>query len=283
MRTDAIRTKLSDAILAPMLAAGPQRKVQEIWMQEGASESLPGAVRVRHILYSPNGDSSTASTVAEDDPAWDDAKAKADAAYAKLKADIDQFDAVARAESDEDRARESGGKLPYFAVSDSIDPAFASAIFTGGPEAGELLEPVRSSFGWHVIQVMHYPTDMEWANKLKVQAEQGADFGTLARDNSDRPAAADGGDMGWIGKGMLDPTLEAALFAAKVGGVSDPVKVDGDGVYLYRVVAEETREPDEEQKRTLESTAFSRWYGEQKALFQVTREAADTAAEPAAG
>ena len=77
-------------------------------MQEGESESGEGAVRVRHILYSPNDDPENASKVAEDDPAWAKAEQDANAAYAKLKADPSQFDALARAESDEG----AGGHQP---------------------------------------------------------------------------------------------------------------------------------------------------------------------------
>jgi hypothetical protein len=276
VRLDVIRKKLGEAVVAPFLAAGPQREVQEIWMQESASEAVPGAVRTRHILYSPNGDPAAAADVPEDDPAWADAKARAAATYAKLKADIDQFDAIARAESDESSAVSTGGKLPYFAVSDAIDPGFGAAIFKSGLVEGQLLEPVKSSFGWHVIQILHYATDMEWANKLKALAEAGADFGQLARDNSDREAAADGGNIGWVGKGLLDPALETALFGTAVGEISDPVKVEGDGVYLYKVLEEVVREPDADQQATLEREVFPRWYGEQKAGFTITREAAES-------
>src|SRR6476646_7723152 len=54
LRRDVVRSKLNDAILATYLAPGPQRKVAEIFMQTGTSESLEGAIKVRHILYSPN-------------------------------------------------------------------------------------------------------------------------------------------------------------------------------------------------------------------------------------
>jgi parvulin-like peptidyl-prolyl isomerase len=104
--------------------------------------------------------------------------------------------------------------------------------------------------------------------------EAGTDFGSLVLDNTDRPDVADDGNIGWIGKGQLSPELEAALFSTEVGGVSNPVKVDGDGVYLYRVIQELTREPDEAQRVALENSAFPRWYGEKKAGFEITREAA---------
>ncbi len=272
LRREVVRTKLGDAILAGYLAPGPQRQVQEIYMQEGSSESGPGAIRVRHILYSPNGDPANASKVPDTDPAWAAAKARADATYATLKGDIGLFDSIARAQSNESLARVSGGKLPYFSTADAIDPAFSKAVFQPGLQPGQLLAPVKSVFGWHVIQVMHFPTDMEWANKLKAAAESGQDFAILARDNSDKAEAAKGGDIGWVGKGQLAQELEDAIFATKVGGISDPVQVPGDGVYLFKVNKEETRAPDADQKKALESSAFSTWYSKQKAGFDITRD-----------
>lgn len=276
LRLEAVHAKLSDALLAKYLVTGPQRQVQEIYMQYGSSETGPSAVRVRHILYSPNGDPNKASTVPDTDPAWAAAKAKADATYAKLKADPSLFDSIARAESDESLAKQSGGKLPYFSKDDAIDPAFAQAIFQPGLQPGQLLPPVKSSFGWHVIQVMHFPTDMEWANKLKQQAEAGADFGTLARDNSDKADAATGGDIGWVARGQLDQQLEDAIFNTKVGGISDPVQIVGDGVYLFKVNQEESRPIDATQKAAIEGSAFSNWYAKQKATFTITRDASIT-------
>ena len=272
---DELRSKLDDAVLAGFLASGPQRKVSEIWMQEGESESGEGAVRVRHILYSPNDDPENASTVAEDDPAWSKAEQDANAAYQKLKTDPSQFDALARAESDEGAAATSGGKLPYFSTDDAVDPAFAAAIHQPGLVPGQLLEPVKSAFGWHVIQIQHFPTDVEWANTLKEQVEGGKlTFADAARDNSDKDDAVKGGDMGWIGRGQLDPKVEDAIFATPVGGLSTPLKIDGDGVYLFQVSEEQTREPDATQKAALEASAFSTWYSTQKQAFDISRDPA---------
>jgi parvulin-like peptidyl-prolyl isomerase len=278
---DVTRTKLSDAVLAGYLAPGPQRQVAEIFMQESTSETGPDAIKVRHILYSPNGDPSAAADVPADDQAWKDAEAKARATYAILQADPSKFDSIARAESDEGAAVQSGGKLPYFSTDDAIDPAFASAIFQPGLQPGQLLPPVKSAFGWHVIQVMHGPTDVEWANKLKSQIDAGElTFADAARDNSDNANAADGGDMGWVGKGQLSEEQEAAIFAAPIGKVSDPLVVPGEGTYLYLVSKEETRAPDATQKAALESSAFSIWYSKQKADFDITRDPGITTPTP---
>ncbi len=273
LRRDVTRSKLSDAVLAQYLAPGPQRETSEILIEEGASESGPGAIRVRHILYSPNDDPNGAAQVAADDPAWATAKAAADDAFARIKADPALFDSIARAESDEGSAVTTGGKLPYFSTDDAIDPAFAAAVFQPGLQPGQLLDPVKSVFGWHVIQVMHGPTDEEWAARLKADIDAGTlPFADAARDNSDKAEAANGGQLGWIGQGQLDETREAAIFAAPIGKVSDPLIVPGEGLYLFLVAAEETREPDAAQKAALETSAFPLWYSKEKAAVEITRD-----------
>ena len=275
---DVTRTRLSDAITAPYLVAGPQRQTSEIYMAESSSETADGAIKVRHILYSPNGDASKASTVAADDPAWAVAEAAAKATYEKLKADPSLFDSIARAESDETSAATTGGKLPYFAPVDSIDSSFAAAIFKGGFQPGELLEPVKSAFGWHVVQVMHYPTDAEWSAKLIADINAGKQtFADAARDNSDLANAAQGGDMGWVVKGLEPAEVEKAIFAAPIGKVSDPLVVAGDGTYIFLVNKEEARTPDANQIAQLNATVFPNWYSVQKAAFDITRDASITA------
>ena len=52
-----------------------------------------------------------------------------------------------------------------------------------------------------------------------------------------------GGDIGWIAKGQLDDQLTNAIFATPIGKTSEIVTVAGDGTYLFKVSAEETRTP----------------------------------------
>jgi parvulin-like peptidyl-prolyl isomerase len=277
LRRDVTRTTLSEAITAPYLVAGPQRRVSEIYMREGSSETVDGAIKVRHILYSPTSDPREASTLAADDPAWATSEAAARATYEKLKADPSLFDSIARAESAEGGAKTTGGKLPYYSPVDPIDSAFAAAIFTGGYQPGQLLEPVKSAFGWHVIQVMHYPTDADWSAKLIADINSGKlTFADAARDNSDNAEAANGGDIGWVAKGLQPGEVEKAIFAAPIGKVSDPLVVAGDGTYIFLVNQEEVRTPDASQTATLKSTVFPNWYSTQKDGFDITRDPAIT-------
>ncbi|NNE08055.1 MAG: hypothetical protein HKN20_05775, partial [Gemmatimonadetes bacterium] len=62
-------------------------------------------------------------------------------------------------------------------------------------------------------------------NELKARVESGEDFETLAREHSEGPSAAQGGDLGFFGRGDMDPDFEAAAYAIEEpGGVSDVVK-----------------------------------------------------------
>ncbi|WP_316356775.1 peptidylprolyl isomerase [Devosia sp.] len=63
------------------------------------------------------------------------------------------------------------------------------------------------------------------ANAIKAELDGGADFATLAKEKSIDPGAANGGDLGFFGKGMMVAPFEAAAFAlADVGQVSAPVQ-----------------------------------------------------------
>ena len=80
------------------------------------------------------------------------------------------------------------------------------------------------------------------------------------------------GDIGWIAKGQLNATLEAAIFATKVGSVSNVIAVPNDGIYLVKVLAEETRTPAGQQLDTIKSSAFSNWYTQKKDAATITRD-----------
>ena len=68
------------------------------------------------------------------------------------------------------------------------------------------------------------PTEEE-AKAVKAELDGGADFATVAKEKSIDPGAANGGDLGFFGKGSMVAPFEAAAFAlTDVGQVSDPVE-----------------------------------------------------------
>jgi hypothetical protein len=267
----AANTKLQKWVVDQAMAPAAQRHVYRIFMQYSVNETAKDAVRVRHILFSPNNDPQAATTLAATDPAWDKAKAEADAAYAKLKADPTLFDSMARTDNDDTNSATNGGKLGYLANDGSLDAAFSAAVFASGLQPGQVLAPVKSQYGWHIIQIMHFPTDADWANKLVGQASSLDVFKTLARDNSDDPESSKGGDMGWIGAHtyQVSDQLATAIFAAPINKVSTVTTIDQDGTYIFWVAAEETRAPTGDQATSIQANAFSSWYTPQRAKFVI--------------
>jgi peptidyl-prolyl cis-trans isomerase SurA len=74
------------------------------------------------------------------------------------------------------------------------------------------------------------------ARELVEKARAGEDFAALARTHSSASSRANGGDIGQIAQGDLNPELERVAFALPVGGVSDPLAVEG-GYRIVRVTA----------------------------------------------
>ena len=278
VESEVIRQVLEDKAIADATASDKQRQVLEIAIQ--APQSAPGddAIKVRHILYSPKDDPSGAADLPPDDPAWTAAQVAATAVYEELKKDPTKFDEKARKDSDEAAAlgeTGSGGKLPYFdtaSIETGLDPDFAAAILKPDLQPDQLLEPVKSAFGWHVIQVMYRPPDADEMKLLRDQAVGGTDFAALARDFSEGNEAGKGGDKGWVAQGLIDARFLKAIFDTPVGQVTQVVDIKDRGVFLYKVVAERTQAPDEDQLATIKAGAFQFWYGEKKDAVTITRE-----------
>lgn len=55
---------------------------------------------------------------------------------------------------------------------------------------------------------------------------EGAEFADVAREKSDCPSGARGGDLGNFGKGMMVPEFEKAAFDLEVDAMSGPVETD---------------------------------------------------------
>lgn len=279
VRGDVIRQKLEDKVVADAIKPGPQRQVAQIYVSAATVALGADAVKVRHILYSPKDDPSAAQAgdIPDTDPAWTQAKTDADAAYAKIKADVTVFDSIARAESDEESAlgdTGTGGLLSAYVSADgSYVPTFSGPILDAKPTDGQVLPPIKTEFGYHIVQVLNHVPDLA---AIKTQADGGKAFGQLARDLSEGQEASRGGDLGWIARGQLAEALITGIFATEVGKTSAVITVEEDGQYLFKVEAEEERTPIGRQLEEIRATAFSDWYALKKAAATIVRDDAIT-------
>jgi peptidyl-prolyl cis-trans isomerase C len=66
----------------------------------------------------------------------------------------------------------------------------------------------------------------EEADAIKAELDAGAEFATLASERSTDGAAANGGDLGWFGVGMMVAPFEEAVLAMEPGTISGPVQTD---------------------------------------------------------
>lgn len=66
----------------------------------------------------------------------------------------------------------------------------------------------------------------EEAIGLKEEILAGTAFEVAAAENSLCPSGADGGDLGYFGRGQMVREFEEAAFDLKVGEISEPVKTN---------------------------------------------------------
>ena len=90
--------------------------------------------------------------------------------------------------------------------------------------------------------------DEATANEVKKKLDEGADFAELAKEYStDEGSAANGGDLGFFGKGEMVPEFEKAAFSMKKGEISAPIKSEF-GYHIIEVTDIEKPKPLEEIK-----------------------------------
>jgi parvulin-like peptidyl-prolyl isomerase len=108
----------------------------------------------------------------------------------------------------------------------------------------------------------------EKAQDVLARLEAGEDFAALATEiSTDTGSGANGGDLGWFGRGRMVPPFEEAAFALKIGEISDPVQSDF-GWHIIQKLGHEMRPIDDTTYNQMKQTVFNSWLTAQ-------REAAD--------
>jgi parvulin-like peptidyl-prolyl isomerase len=268
VRADVIKKRLSEKVIADAVLPSEQVHAWEIVVnfgENGPTTATP-EVRASHILYSPKHDPQNAYTLGADDPAWAEAKAAAEAAAEKLRAEADPvkraalFADMAKSESDDKTSGAKGGDLGWFSQATMVQE-FSAALFDQAHQKYEIIGPVKTQFGYHVIMFVEQRKPAQDRIKdIQAQlAQPGADFAEIAKANSDAVDASKGGDMGWIARLQLEKQVEDVLFGLQAGQTSDII-TRSDGFYIYRVTERQQRAPDAQQIADLQAHAFTNWY-----------------------
>jgi peptidyl-prolyl cis-trans isomerase D len=177
--------------------------------------ATPKTVEARHILFKVDTDASK--------EAVDAAKAKAEDILGRVRKGED-FASMAKQYS-EGPSKENGGQLGAFRKEDMVAP-FSEKAFSMQP--GEVSEPVRTQFGWHLIKV-------EKVNEASIQSLEDAKKSiqatltddqakTLAYDKADLfyETTLEGDHIAKIGKEMGLEVKTTGLFS--IAGPEKEVK-----------------------------------------------------------
>ncbi|MDP4203898.1 MAG: peptidylprolyl isomerase, partial [Bacteroidota bacterium] len=186
----------------------------------------------------------------------------------------ENFNEVARKESEDPSAAENSGHLGYITGFMTIYPFESVAYNT---PVGQISSPIRTSYGYHIIKVdgrrpsrgkLQVAHIMKFAqkdapdsikNKMKVvidslyrEVKNGADFGALARKSSDdKSSAVNGGMLPWFGSGNMVKEFEDAAFQLQKGEISRPV-LSPYGWHIIKLIDTKQLEPLAEKRAEIE-------------------------------
>lgn len=109
-------------------------------------------------------------------------------------------------------------------AAEALDSVLAGAVTEAAIDAAYAETYAQAAPGteWNAAHIL--VKTREEAAAIIAELAGGAEFATLARKSSDGPSAANGGDLGWFGEGMMVEPFQTAVAALTKGAVSEPVE-----------------------------------------------------------
>ena len=254
----ALSAALSEVVTAELLVDPvEQRDISYIAVPVPQGNSEVEEVLVRHLLYSPNDDSAGAAGLDATDPAWAAAEAEAKAAYEKIAAGA-SMESLAD-QSDDTGSGEQGGLLGW-AAKGSYVPAFEDAVWADGLQVGDLLGPIKTEFGYHVMQFEGRRDGMTLRMELLAQelASPSVDFDARAAEALKEFEGMTTDNLGFTSRYSLNAQIGSAAWALAAGEVSS-VQTLNSQMVIFRVNAIEERALTEAQKATIKTSGFLIW------------------------
>jgi len=262
VRDDLLNSSFTDYFETSVMAPyQPQREVAQIFIAAQQGVPVPQQ-RVRHFLAQPlpgEADQSKAT-----DAQWAAALARAEAFRVEAdKPDADWWELAK--ESDDTSSGSRGGDVGWYdAGSSSFVPEFKAAI--ARLDVGEVSKPVKTQFGYHVIEVTadRITLAVQADGLVATLREDPNQFAKLARDQSeDAASAAKGGDLGWVIPYQFEPDLSKAIFElTEPDQISDPIQTES-GFYIFKLLATTDRRwVPPRQLESVRQTGLDHWLTE---------------------
>ncbi len=259
---DVERQMLEERVVRKMFPRKPVPQAEaESYYRENMSKfpKVPAQLKLQVIQITPSPDSAMLKA----------GKSKAEAIRKRLLAG-EKFAKVAAEVSDDPGSAKSGGDLSFFRRG-QLDPTLEDAAFAQAP--GRPSTPVRTPYGWHIVETIERdtvrspagkdsvdangapivevharhilvkvtPTEtdiehaFELAKRVRDQAAKGGDYAALVKRHSTYPGqAGPDGDVGFLSLGQLQPNIRAGLEPLKVGEVSE-VLTNPQGFNIFKV------------------------------------------------
>jgi peptidyl-prolyl cis-trans isomerase SurA len=228
---------------------------------------VPPQLKLQVIQITPSPDSASLAA----------ARAKIDALRKRITGG-EKFAKVAAEASDDPGSAKSGGDLGFFRRG-QMEPGLEDAAFA--LDNGKLSQPVRTPFGWHLVEAIERDTvrspagkdsldadgkpivevharhilvkvtpsdadvdrSFELAKSVREQAAKGADYAALVKKYSTYPGkAGPDGDVGFLSLGQMQPNIRAGLENLKIGEVSE-VLTNAQGFNIFKLA---DRKPERE-------------------------------------
>lgn len=208
-------------------------------------------------------------------------QAEADSALQKslrIRAQLEQgadFKTLARKYSDDPSVVKNGGSLGYFKGFQMV-PEFDQAAFALKP--GELSQPIRSKFGYHLIQLydkrpargeikvahimkrlpagysdQQLQSARQLLDSLRSKIVSGEDFAAIAqRYSEDKQTSVNGGELPWFSPANMMPEFANPAYALEYDGAVSAVIQTPYGLHLIKRLSVKPIPPYQELKATVE-------------------------------
>jgi len=269
-RTEVERQILAQRLVQKQLPTHevPQAEAEAYFKQyPGKFPKFPAQMRLSVIQIPVTADSAS------------DAKGRAAAMAARKRiTGGEKFAKVAAEVSDDPGSAKAGGDLGYI-TRGTMDGAFEKAAFS--LPLNTLSEPVKTQFGWHLLEALDRDTvktvarkdsvgpdgqpvievharhilirvavndadanrALALATRVRSEASKGTDFATLARRYSkyDGPATEDG-DVGFVASTSLQENIRRGLDTLEVNQVSQPL-ANQVGYNIFKVTDRKAERP----------------------------------------